>query len=377
MPAGTTGFTRPANLGDPALKPEFTNTFEAGLELSFFKSRLGIDFTFYNSVSKDQIINANVSSATGYVTASINSGSMRNRGVELLLKGTPVQGKNFTWETSLNFSANRNKILSIKDGLSEIAYSTQSGYSGATVTMKLIPGEAYGNLYGTHYLRYYGSDTQDPLRTDKSRPIVIGADGFPVRAPVASQKLLGNTQPDWIGGITNTFSYKSFSLTTIVDARFGLEKYNQLENWYAAFGVADYTADRRDFRVFDGVLANGSPNTKNVWLGQGTGPDGVNYTEGYYRNSYRTVSENFVQDASFIKLRTVDLSYRLPAKWLPSKVIKRATVSATANNIILYTPYYGLDPESSSTNSGSNIDGFSGFTYPGARSFLFSLNVGF
>ncbi|MNK25635.1 Ferrienterobactin receptor precursor [compost metagenome] len=377
LPAGTTGFTRPANLGDPALKPEFTNTFEAGLELSFFKSRLGIDFTFYNSVSKDQIINANVSSATGYVTASINSGSMRNRGVELLLKGTPVQGKNFTWETSLNFSANRNKILSIKDGLSEIAYSTQSGYSGATVTMKLIPGEAYGNLYGTHYLRYYGSDTQDPLRTDKSRPIVIGADGFPVRAPVASQKLLGNTQPDWIGGITNTFSYKSFSLTTIVDARFGLEKYNQLENWYAAFGVADYTADRRDFRVFDGVLANGSPNTKNVWLGQGTGPDGVNYTEGYYRNSYRTVSENFVQDASFIKLRTVDLSYRLPAKWLPSKVIKRATVSATANNIILYTPYYGLDPESSSTNSGSNIDGFSGFTYPGARSFLFSLNVGF
>ena len=377
LPAGSTGFTRASNLGDPALKPEFTNTFEAGLEMSFFKSRIGIDFTFYNSVSKDQIINANISSTTGYVTASINSGSMRNRGVEVLLKGTPVQGKDFTWETSLNFSANRNKILSIKEGLNEIVYATQSGYSGATVTMKLIPGEAYGNLYGTHYLRYYGTDAQDALRTDKSRPIVIGVDGFPVRAPIASQKLLGNTQPDWIGGITNTFRYKNFALTAIVDARFGVEKYNQLENWYAAFGIADYTADRRDFRVFEGVLANGNRNTKSVWLGQGVGPDAVNYTEGYYRNSYRTVSENFVQDASFIKLRTVDLSYTLPTKWLPNKVIRRATVSATANNIILYTPFYGLDPESSSTNSGSNIDGFAGFTYPGARTFLFSLNVGF
>ncbi|MES2446674.1 MAG: SusC/RagA family TonB-linked outer membrane protein [Bacteroidota bacterium] len=377
LPAGGTGFTRASNLGDPGLVPEFTNTFEAGLEMSFFKSRIGLDFTFYNSISKDQIINANISSSTGYVTASINSGSMRNRGIELLLRGTPIQSKNFTWETSLNFSANRNKILSIKEGLNEIVYSSQSGYSGATVTMKLIPGEAYGNLYGTHYLRYYGTDAQDPLRTDKSRPIVIDANGFPVRAPLASQKLLGNSQPDWIGGITNTFKYKNFALTTIIDARFGLEKYNQLENFYAAFGIADYTADRRDFRVFDGVLANGSPNTKNVWLGQGVGPDGVNYTEGYYRNSYRTVSENFVQDASFVKLRTIDLSYTLPTKWLPSKVIKRASVSATANNIILYTPFYGLDPESSSTNSGSNVDGFAGFTYPGARTFLFSLNVGF
>lgn len=377
LPAGITGFTRASNLGDPNLKPEFTNTFETGLEMSFFKSRLGFDFTFYNSISKDQIINANISSTTGYVTASINSGSMRNRGVELLLKGTPVKSKNFTWDASLNFSANRNEILSIKDGLTEIVYASQAGYAGATVTMKLIPGEAYGNLYGTHFARFYGSDPQDPLRTDQSRPLIIGANGFPVRAPVSSQKLLGNSQPDWIGGITNTFSYKNLSLTTIVDARFGSEKYNQLENWYAAFGIADYTADRREFRVFDGVLADGTPNTKNVWLGQAVGPDGVNYTEGYYRNSYRTVSENFVQDASFIKLRTVDLTFRLPAKWLPANAIKRASISATANNIILYTPFYGLDPESSSRNSGSNVDGFAGFTYPGARTFLFSLNIGF
>jgi TonB-linked SusC/RagA family outer membrane protein len=377
LPAGNTGFTRASNLGDPNLKPEFTNTFETGLEMSFLDRRLGFDLTFYNSVSKDQIINANISSSTGYVTASINSGSMRNRGVELILRGTPVKGKDFTWDASLNFSANRNKILSIKEGLREIVYASQSGYSGATVSMKLIPGEAYGNLYGTHYQRYYGTDTPDPLRTDKSRPIVIGANGFPVRAALASQKLLGNTQPDWIGGVTNTFKYKNFALTAILDARFGVEKYNQLENWYAAFGIADYTMDRRDFRVFPGVLADGTQNNKNVWLGQGVGPDNVNYTEGYYRNSYRTVSENFVQDASFIKLRTVDLSYTLPKTWLPTSVIKKATVSATANNIILYSPFYGLDPESSSTNSGSNIDGFSGFTYPGARTFLFTLNVGF
>jgi len=377
LPTGTTGFTRAANLGDPSLKPEFTNTYEAGLEMGFLDDRLGFDLTLYNSVSKDQIIEAAISSATGYVTAAINAGSMRNRGVELVLRGAPFKSTNFSWNTSLNFSANRNKILNIKEGLEQITYASQSGYSGATVTLKLIPGEAYGNIYGTHYLRYYGSEEEDPLRTDTSLPIVIGANGFPVRAPLASQKLLGNSQPDWIGGITNTFTYKRLSLTALVDARWGQERYNQLENFYAAFGIADYTADRREFKVFEGVLADGTPNTKQVWLGQGVGPDGVNYGEGYYRTSYRTVSENFVQDASWVRLRSVNLAYSLPAQWLPKKFIRQASLSVTGNNLWLYTPYYGLDPETSGTNSGSNVDAFSGFTYPAARSFLFTLNVGF
>lgn len=377
LPAGVTGITRAANLGEPDLRPEFTNTYEGGLEIGFFKNRLSLDATYYYSLSKDQIINVNVSSATGYVRAAVNSGNMRNKGIELILKGTPVKSKNVTWDVSLNFSANRNKVLTIKEGLTEIPYGTSGGYLNSPATMKLIPGEAYGNIYGTHWTRYYGNEKQDPVRTDKSKPIVIGANGFPVLAPASSQKLLGNSQPDWIGGITNTVNYKNLSMTVLVDARWGQERFNRLENFFAAFGLADYTADRRENRVFEGVLADGTPNTKSVWLGQATGPDGVNYGEGYYRNYYRAISEPFVNDASWVRLRSLSLSYALPEKWLPRKVFRSASVSATGNNLLLKTDFYGLDPESVSADSGSNVDGFSGFTYPSARTFLFTLNVGF
>ncbi|MGV3586672.1 MAG: SusC/RagA family TonB-linked outer membrane protein [Adhaeribacter sp.] len=377
LPAGVTGFTRAALLGDPGLKPEFTNTYEGGLEMNFLDNRLGFDLTYYYSKSVDQIIQASISPATGYVRAAVNAGDMLNKGIELVMRGTPVKTPDFNWDINLNFSANRNKILSIREDLTQITYAEQFGYSGSTVTMKLIPGEAYGNIYGSHYLRYYGNETEDPLRIDYARPLVIGANGFPIRAPLASQKILGNTQPDWIGGITNTFTYKNLSLSGLVDARWGFEKYNQLENFYSAFGIADYTANRRETKVFEGVLADGTPNTKEVWLGQGTGPDGVAYGEGFYRNYHRNVSENFVQDASWIRLRSLTLAYSLPPAWLPRKFIRNASVSVTGNNLWLYTDYYGLDPESSSDNSGSNVDGFAGFTYPAARTILFTLNLGF
>lgn len=378
FPTGVTGFTRGANLGDPELRPEFTNTIEGGLEMSFLNNRLSFDLTYYHSLSEDQIINVNVSSSTGYVRAAVNSGSMRNKGIELILKGTPIKSKDFTWDASLNFSANKNKIISIREGLTEIPYGGPSGgYLNSPVTMKLIPGEAYGNIYGTHYARYYGTDKEDPVRTDKSRPMIIGANGFPVLAPVSSQKLLGNSQPDWIGGLTNTFSYKGFTLSALIDARWGMERFNRLDNFFAAFGIADYTINRRDYKVFDGVLADGTPNTKQVWLGQAMGPDGVNYGEGYYRNYYRAISEPFVQDASWIRLRSASLTYDLPRNWLPKNFIRNATIGVTGNNLLLHTDYYGLDPESVSADSGSNVDGSSGFTYPAARSVLFSLNIGF
>ncbi|MEJ7768941.1 MAG: SusC/RagA family TonB-linked outer membrane protein [Chitinophagaceae bacterium] len=377
LPAGSTGFTRGSNLGDPALRPEFTDTYEGGLEMAFFNNRLSFDLSYYYSLSKDQIINVNVSSATGYVTSSINSGTMRNKGLELVLKGSPVKAKNYGWDASLSFSANRNRILTIKEGLTQISYGTSGGYLNSPATMRLVPGEAYGNIYGTYWKRYYGKDIENPVRTDESRPMIIGANGFPVLSPASSQKLLGNSQPDWVGGLTNTFTYKNLSLTALLDARWGLEKFNRLENFFAAFGIADYTANRRDFKVFPGVLADGTPNTKSVWLGQAIGPDGVNYGEGFYRNYYRAISEPFVQDASWVRLRSLNLGYSLPAKWLPKNFIRSVSVSATGNNLWLHTKYYGLDPESVSSDSGSNVDGFSGFTYPAARTFLFTVNVGF
>lgn len=381
LPTGYTGFTRASLLGNPDLKPEFTNTYEAGLEMSFLNNLITLDFSYYYSLSKDQIIQVAVSSATGYSTASVNSGEMRNRGIELALTANPIRNDHFSWQSSLNFSANRNKILSIREDLQEIPIASQFGYSGSDVTMRLIPGQAYGTLYGSYYSRL-GADPNSAT-IDKSKPVIIGANGFPVREPVSQQKILGNSLPKWIAGFNNTVSYKNFSLNALIDARFGQDKYNQMDNFFAAFGIAKYTEDRDQFRVFDGVLADGTPNTKSVWLGQGVGPDNVNYTNGYYRNVYRTVSENFIEDASWVRLRSASLSYNLPAKWLGNGIIKNLRVSVTGNNLFLITKYKGYDPETSSytANStatpGGNIDGFSGFTYPALRSYLFTLNVGF
>jgi TonB-linked SusC/RagA family outer membrane protein len=377
LPTGTTGLTLASNLGDINLRPEFTDTYEAGLEMAFFKNRLSFDLTYYYSLSKDQITQAQISSTTGYVTASINAGSIRNKGIELVLGGTPIQTKDFTWDASLNFSANRNKVISLKEGLTEIIYGAATGgYINSPVQFRLIPGEPYGNIYGSYYLRYYGTAVEDPNRTDKSKPLLIGANGFPISS-LTRRKLLGNSQPDWIGGMSNNFTYKRVTLSTLIDARWGFEKFNRLENFNSAFGIADYTTNRRSFYTVPGNLADGTPNTKQVWLGQAIGPDGVNYGEGYYRLYHRSLSEPFVQDASWIRLRSASLSYSLPSKWLPRKAVRNASVAITGNNLLLRTDYYGLDPESISADSGSNVDGSAGMTYPAARTFLFSLYVGF
>ena len=124
-------------------------------------------------------------------------------------------------------------------------------------------------------------------------------------------------------------------------------------------------------------MADGTPNTKPVYLGQGVGPDGVDYGNGYYRNVYRGISENFVEDASWIRLRTATLSYSLPASLLGKSIVKNLNLAVTGNNLLLFTDYSGFDPESSSTAAGSNVNGFAGFTYPALRSFVFTLNIGF
>jgi len=145
----------------------------------------------------------------------------------------------------------------------------------------------------------------------------------------------------------------------------------------AAFGIAKYTENRNQTVKFEGVLADGTPNTKEVWLGQGVGPDGTDYKDGYYRRVYRGISENFVEDASFIKLRTLTLTYNLNPKWLANTFVKAASVGFTGNNLWIRTDYLGFDPESSSTAAGSNVNGFAGFTYPALRSYMFNINVTF
>ncbi len=245
--------------------------------------------------------------------------------------------------------------------------------------MKYVPGLPVGNMYGTTYQRYYDKTVDNKVNLYKDLPIVISGSGSSLGFPVRdnTQRLIANSQPKWIGGISNTLSWKAFSLYFLFDTQQGQYRYNQLDNFMSAFGIAKYTENRNDTKVFEGVLANGTPNTQSVWLGQARGPDGRNYGAGYYRNYYRNTSENFVEDASWTRLRTLSLTYSLPSSVLGRSGIQGASVTFTGNNIFLLTDYKGYDPETSSNPASSNVDGFTGFTYPALRSFLFTINLNF
>lgn len=384
LPTGYTGFTRSALLGNPVLRPEFTDTYEVGLEMNFFNRRLRFDGNYYHAISKDQIFQLPISTTTGYGIAVTNIGDMENKGVEITLGMTPVKNTNFSWDTEFNFSANRNKVLSLAGEESDVinVYS-ESGYLNSAVTMRVMPGKPYGMLYGRSYMRYYtpeekaaGLDQTSII--DHSRPIVIGSNGFPELQPTSHQTELGNALPKWIGGWFNSFRYKNLAASVLFDGQFGHYAYNQLDNFFASFGLSEYTLNREDHIVFDGVLADGTPNTQEVWLGQGVdSKTGRNYGNGYYRDNYRGNSEFFVQDATWVKLRSISLNYSLPNNWFDRGFVRNASVGLTGNNLYVWTKFNGFDPESSTTNSGSNVEGFAGFTYPAVRSFLFNLNIGF
>lgn len=364
-------------LGNPLLKPEFTSSIESGFELRFFQNRFGLELTGYMSNSKDLLLPVKISNATGFDEAYINAGEIENKGIEISLTAMPVRSQDFSWDFNINFSTNKSEVVKLNQGLTEILTATHFGYLTSNANMKLIPGYEYGALFGRTYRRYYGTKPEDPIRIDEDQPLLIGANGFPIID--TKQKYLGSTQPDFILSTLQTVRFKQFSLSVLFDTRQGQMKYNQFANFMSAFGTSKYTENRTETIVFEGVLADGTPNTKPVYLGMGKGPDGVNYGNGFYRNVHRGVTENFVEDASWVRLRSLSLSYQLSPTILSRlKVIKGAGISLTGNNLWLSTDYTGFDPESSSFTAGSNAsEAFSGFTYPGVRSFLATLSLQF
>lgn len=372
--AGQTGFTLSSTLGSADLVPERTTSFEAGTELRMLGDRLRFDGSYYNATSADQIVGVPISNATGFTFIILNAGSIRNEGVELSLGAALVQTPAFGWDVQLNFGTNKNTVVSIREGIEQFTLSSQFGYVGSSATLRLIPGQPYGAIYGTTYRRYYApGEEDDGLTVNEDAPLLIGANGFPSVDP--TPRLLGNMTPDWTGGLLNRFRYGPFELSALIDASFGAQKYNQFDNFFSAFGIADYTLNRNDTITFEGVTSDGQPNTQPVWLGQGLGPDGRNYGAGYYRNVYRAATENAVMDASYIKLRNVSLGYALPARLTAPLSVQSARLRFAVSNILLWTPYAYWDPEVTTSGTG-NYQGFSGLSHPGVSSYTLTLELG-
>jgi hypothetical protein len=348
---------------NPDLKSESTYSYEAGLEMNFLKGRVGFDLSLYIQNSKDQIMPVTVSQTTGYNYVYVNAGEIQNSGVELSLNGTPVQTTAFKWNVNVNYAKNKNEVKSL---YSENKNLQLASYSGG-VTVNATKGEAYGAIRGTDY-----SYTKD------GQMIINASTGKPVRA---SNKVIGNVNPDWTGGIQNTFTYKGISLSFLIDIQKGGDIFS-LDMYYGmSSGLYPETVFTNDLGYpVRNTLANGGG-----YLIKGVNVSGDNVTTNTTRVDASTSSgfgyaalpnKAFVYDASYIKLREVSISYALPSKWLSKTLIKGASLSAVGSNLwIIHKNLPYADPESGMR--AGNAQGYSAGSLPSTRDFGFNVKFNF
>lgn len=347
---------------NPNLKPEKTKSYEAGLEMSMFKKRLGFDVSIYKSNSQDQIIPLRLTAATGYLYQLINAGEIENKGVEISLNGTPIKTSNFAWDLSVNWSQNKNKVVSLLDGIETL----QLGSFQGGVTINAAVGQPYGVIYGTDYTYVNGQKVVDPtngqyIKTDKS------------------DNVIGNANPNWIGGLNNTFTYKNLSLQFLVDVQKGGEIFS-LDRYYGlATGLYDDTAFTNDLgNPVRNTIANGGG-----FINPGVNPDGSpNVTRiradrfgafGYRRG---LPDKAFVYDASYVKLRQASISYSLSEKILKNTFINGATFSIVGTNLwIIHKNLPDADPESGL--GAGNLQGYSTGSLPSTRDVSFNVKLQF
>ncbi len=346
---------------NPDLRPERTRSFEAGIESAFLDSRLGLEATIYQQNTIDQIIPVTVSAATGYVSRYVNSGEVRNRGLELSAFFVPVKTGDFNWRVAVNWARNENKVVSLYQDVPNLLLATYQGGVSSNATV----GQAYGTLRGTDFVYLNGQK-------------VIGANGYYLQTDANS--IIGNPTPRWRGGITNTITYKSISLNFLIDIKSGGSVFS-LDRYYGlATGLQPETALNNDLGnpsrntiatgggvILDGVKADGSTNTTRV--------SNTNYgLYGYLRNP----NSAFVYDASFVKLREVALSFGLPNSLLTkAPFLKGVDLSIIARNLwIIHKNLPDADPEEVAS-SGNLGQGFQGGSYPAVRSLGVNLRVRF
>lgn len=344
--------------GNPELKPETTESIEAGLDLRFFENRLNFDMTVYRQRTYDQLIAPRISQASGFIFAYINGGTVENQGLELLASGTILRSAEFSWTLGVNFTRNISKTVELPSVLTELYQSDAwviDGARGGT-----FPGQPLQSL-----------NVLDYRRSPEGKILIDSASGYPLSIP-STYLYGGNRQPDAFIGITNTFSYDNFTFSFLWDIRVGGKVLNGTEWDMVRAGMSARTADRYKKVVLDGVVArsDGSyvPNAKEVEL-----------TESYYRFTYAAAASNFVEDGSWVRLRSVTLNYRLPKEWLDGTPINTAELTLTGRNLLLFTKYSGMDPEVSASGAGVSGSGSNGMDYggiPATRGFTLSLKLG-
>ena len=347
---GAASFATGDQLANEDLKPEETNSWEIGTDLRFFNGRLNIDFTYYSSSTKNQLVGLTLPSSSGFSKQFVNAGEVSNKGVELMLSGTPLQfSSGFQWDIMVNFARNRNEVEELRTDVESVIIEQHRAQTEARA------GRPYGEIYGTVW-----------LRNEAGQRIIDPDSGLPTRAPGGNQ-VLGNIIPDFTAGISNMISYKGLSLSFLLDWKKGGDLFSITEFFGGYSGVLEKTLPGRDGTyVAEGVIDNGdgtfSPNTIQVTA------------EDYWHNTF-VAQEEGVFDASYIKLREVILGFNFPQSLVSKTPFTAINFSLIGRNLaILHSNVPNIDPESSAYGA-SNGQGFEVNNIPSVRSFGASLRV--
>nr|WP_068890891.1 SusC/RagA family TonB-linked outer membrane protein [Pedobacter panaciterrae] len=332
------------------LKPYTSSTYEAGFELKMFKGRLGLDFTAYSRKTTNDILNAAISSTSGYSNAVLNVGELSNKGIEALLTGSPVSKDKFSWNISYNLAYNKSEVIKLVEGTNtfQVANTVGNwGYINQTV------GSSYGTIVGTKILR--NSEGTIVYNSSTNRPVATGLEE------------LGDGVPPLTMGLNQDFRFGAFNFSFLVDGKFGNKVFSIKEVYATRLGLMKSTLPGRENGLaLSGVDQAGNPYSATI---------PVSDLRAYY-NDMRNYSELFVHDGSFIKLRQAILSYNIPVESLKAVKIQSASISFVARNILtLYKKTDTFDPESSYTNG--NAQGFESIGLPRTRTFGLNLMVKF
>jgi TonB-linked SusC/RagA family outer membrane protein len=366
-------------MGNPNLKPEMTSELEFGLDLRFLSDRVGLSVTRYSQKTTDAILQANIAPSAGYTSMWVNGAAMKNIGTEVQLMGDWLHLGAFSWSTTFNWAQNKNTVTEMYPGVQSFFLT---GFEDPS--SRAILNQPVGILWGTRWLR----------NADKSRSLALDANGFPQMD--ADVGIIGNPNPIYRAGITNTFKYDRLTLNVVIDIKRGGDVWNGTKGALTYFGTDASTAQwstitaqqAATLKNFDGMTpkefidasdhlfrknSDGTVSFRGYVKNFGGGD--VIVDQEYYLNGpgsgFTGPAEQFVENGGYVRLREVTLSYTFPLDFIG---MKSATVSATGRNLKLWTDYTGIDPETNLTGptTGQGIDYFNN---PSTRSYVFSIRL--
>ena len=362
------------------LKPEITSTYEVGTALGFFKNRLGLDLTYYDIRSRNQIVSLPLVQSSGATNKLINAGEIKNTGVEVMLTAVPVDlPRSLSWSFNINFSRNVGRVVALTDEVDKIVQAAP----GEDASIQARVGEKMGAIYGPGYQRV----PDGPMKGQ----IIIFSDGAP--APTTEDIYLGNLNPDWIGSIYNKLSYRNFNLSFLIGGQYGGRFISRFYNKAVGAGEMEESALGRSARTpgkeYDApyYIPGAAKMTDGSYQPNSTSTDGT-FSTGVYGTDVRYfikkpldhISEAQLFDATYFKLRELTIGYNFPSAWLGRNFIKSARFSLTGRNLLLWTPKSNkhFDPEVATATSGNGlVPGFENMSTPGTREMGASLNINF